>query len=865
VSEQPTTRRLELGGFELAGTRVGTAFADLADAEPTWIPAVVPGGVHESLLLAGVIDHPYVDQNEHALRWIEDRDWWYRTSFDAPDGAGPDGVVRLVFHGLDTVADIWLNGEHLGHHENMFRPADFDITARVGRANELILRFSPPLAGLEPAAASVEQLRGVMSTLMPELVDTVDPNAIAPSPELTVASQRRKAMLSWGWDFGPRLPAVGIWRPAELVVVPRAEILSHHIRTDAVDRASGSADVTAVIETASAREIGRLDARVTLVSPSGRTNEWTVPIEEGTGRAALHLDQADLWWTHDIGDPSLYDLRIELRDSDGAICDVATDRVGIRTIEVDRTPSPEGGRLFRFVLNGVPLFARGANWLPSSMMAGSVSAERHEELIALARSGGMNMLRVWGGGIYEHDSFYSAADRSGVLIWQDFMFACADYPSEDPALQDEVKREAEYQVRRLRNRSSIALWSGNNEVQLLHGLAYQHYEPGDWGWDIFHRILPDAVHRLDPSATYWPGSPWGEDTPEGFMAVNGVLDGDRHAWEVWHGYDTGIGDPEEYPTVGDARHFRRYAKDTGRFISEFGIHSAPALSTLKRWIPSDRLAVHSASFDAHNKDHPKDKGDALLEVVTGLPTTLAEYVDFTMASQAEGMKFGIEHYRRRQPLCSGTLVWQFNDVWPGITWSLVDYDTVPKAAYYSAARAYSPVMASFAYDDGQLSLWVSNSGAHPVTTAAAVTIRGFDGTTHLEAQVPVQLSAGGSARVWSAAVPLSPERYAWVSSDDGLFPDNRLFFGEIKELPLPTATLRSEVVVTGDTSALVSVHTDAFAYLVRVTASHPTTRYDDNYFDLPPGATRTVRVSGLPHGFDPDDLMVGSFAGSRRR
>lgn len=854
--------RINLDDFELVDSPTSSSPVDVADPAAYWTPALVPGGVHETLLRSGAIEHPYVDRNEESVRWIEDRDWWYRTTFASPPMTERGGTVRLVFHGLDTVADIWLNGEMLGHHENMFRPADYDITALLRASNELLVRFSPPLADLSPVPASVDQLLGVASSLFPGVeVDEQSVGALAPSPEMIVASQRRKAMFSWGWDFGPRVPSIGIWRPVELIVSPGARITSHHVRTDSINVADETVQVTVTVEAESGDDEVRAEIRLT--SPSGRVHEATTPVMDGVAAVELTLEEAELWWTHDLGDPALYDVQIALVGRDG-VHDAATDRVGLRTIALNRAPDAEGGRRFQFVLNGVPIFARGANWLPASMMVGSVSAERHRSLMSLARNGGMNMLRVWGGGIYELDSFYAAADELGVLIWQDFMFACADYPSDDDSLRREVELEADYQVRRLRNRACIALWSGNNETHMLHGLAYQQFEPGNWGWDFFHRILPDTVERLDPTTPYWPGSPWGEDPREGFMGINGVLDGDRHAWEVWHGFDAGADGDEEYATIGEARHFRRYRHDHGRFISEFGIHASPSLATLERWIPKADLSIHSPSFDAHNKDHPKDKGDALLEIITGLPTTIEEYVDFTMVSQAEGMKFGIEHYRRRQPICNGTLVWQFNDVWPGFTWSLIDHDTVPKAAYYHAARAYAPLITSFTYDNGELSLWASNAGRHAVSTEATVSLRDFDGSVSFEETVPIEVGPADSKRVWSRTVESSADAYAWVSSMDDQIPDNRLFFGEIKDLPFPPSELSVTVTETSASTADVTVTADAFSYLVRVTSSHAQARFSDNFIDMIPGQSRTIRVSGLPTGFDSAELLVGSYIGAHR-
>jgi beta-mannosidase len=860
-----------LSDFAVASTEVGAGDRALpAPGSDEWVQAVVPGGVHESLLAAGRIAHPYRDDNEAAVRWIEERDWWYRAEFDAPVDLAPDERLRLTFLGLDTVVEIWLNGTRLGSHENMFRPAEFDITDRVQPSNTLLLRFSPPLAGLEVPESVAEMFRrlgSAFSELSADSETTASEGEGLGSGALPLTTLRRKATFSWGWDFGPRVPSIGIWRPVELSRERIATICGHHVRTDAI-RPDGTAEVTVLVEVDAFAEAG-LEVAASIVTPSGRRHELTLPVTRtDTGACAegtVELPDAQLWWTHDLGEPALHDVELALL-ADGDTVDTISDRVGIRTIELDRPADPEGGRVFRFLLNGTALFARGAAWLPAGMLVGSVPPERHHSLVRTARDGAMNMLRIWGGGIYEHESFYTACDELGVLIWHDFMFACVDYPSEDPVLRAEVAAEAAYQVRRLRNRASMALWSGNNEVQLIHGFAYQNYEPGDWGWDFFYRLLPETVAREDGRTPYWPGSPWGEAPEEGFMAANGVLDGDRHAWEVWHGFDFGAGGGD-FASVGEARHYRRYALDRGKFISEFGIHASPELGTLRRWIGDDRLAVHSPTFDAHNKDNPKDKGDAILEIITGLPTSLEEYVDFTMVSQAEGLKFGIEHYRRRQPHNNGTLIWQFNDVWPGFSWSVVDFDGVPKAGYYFAKRAFAPVLASFRLDGDRLELWISNSSAADAEIDADVSISTFQGERRGGRIVSTTVAAGESTVVWSVdgASGFGRDTYAWVESRTGAFPPNRLYFAEIKDLEFGSSGLDIQASTTEAGEVSVTITAQGHAYLVHILSPVPGVRFSDNYFDLRDGETVTIVVADLPDGFLAQELEVRGYAGARTR
>ncbi len=328
-----------------------------------------------------------------------------------------------------------------------------------------------------------------------------------------------------------------------------AVLSGHHVRTESVDVDKQTADLTVRVEATQLQPGPRPMAEVELVAPSGKITSVTVPLaSEGgiaevlSGSSSVRVEGAELWWTHDLGGQPRYQVTIRLRDGE-QLLDERHDLVGLRTIALDRSSDPEGGRHFGFVLNGVPIFARGAAWLPADMLVGSVSEARYRDLLTTAREGQMTMLRIWGGGIYEHDTFYNLCDELGLLVWQDFAFACIDYPDDDPQLRTEVEQEAAYQVRRLRNHACLALWCGNNEVQMIHVMGYRDLSPGAWGDAFFDEVLPAAVATHDGGVPYWPGSPYGEpiDSEDAVTAINGVLDGDRHAWEVWHGMDFGAG------------------------------------------------------------------------------------------------------------------------------------------------------------------------------------------------------------------------------------------------------------------------------------------------------------------------------------
>ena len=808
-------------GFELTWTDGG-----MPGADAEWIPAVVPGGVHESLLAAGRIEHPYFGDNEHDLDWVHDATWWYRSRFSSASGV-------LRFEGLDGVAEVWVDGEHVGTARNQHRCHEYPVPQGD---HELVVRFPPPLDGLvsdEEVRRATEAVHARHRRFRPE-----DPPP--PDDEVALRVRRvhlRKATFSWGWDFAPVVTSRGISGP--VAVVHATPVLS--------DLQVRSRDVDVAARTATLAVSGSVDGAcvvgVEVTSPDGAVRSATA---DAAGEFALELELVDvhLWWTHDLGEPALYDVSVTVSRDGSAVAEQQL-RHGIRTLVLDRSADPdEGGRLFRFVLNGHPLFARGANWVPPSMLVSSIEDGTVRELVRLSRDGGMTMLRVWGGGVFPGDVFYDACDEAGVLVWQDFMFACYDYPDPHGRLAQETELEAVEQVRRLRHHACLALWCGENEVAGVHELVNGDARPGDWGWSIFNELLPKVVATHDPDTPYWPGSPWGDLPGE---LLNGPGDGDRHAWEVWHGGVVGAGGPTEFATRGEAVHFSRYDHDMGRFISEFGIHASPELATLQRWTPPGSLALGSDALDQRNKDTPKDKGYALMEHETGLPATVEEYVDFTMACQAEGLKHGVEHYRRRQPHCNGTLVWQLNDSWPGLSWSVIDFDLVPKAGYWFLQRAYSPLLASFRVANGILELWVSNSGCDTVDLELTVEIGRLTGGSDERHDLAVTASPYTSGPVWSAPLPDGAQA-AWVSEATGRLPDNRRFFGPLRSLPLQEATLTPVVEDATAGSARIRLTAQGYAYMARLLCDQPGARFSTNYVDLRDGQSCVIDVTDIPEG-----------------
>lgn len=826
---------VRLDRWELRDFDPGAGSAD--DAEG-WMPISAPGDVYQALIAAGRLVHPYEGRNEAAAAWVRDREWWQRTTFVAPEAAESDSV-ELMFDGLDTFATVFLDGQEVGRTDNMFRPWVFPIGDRVrpGQTTTLSIRFDPTAVALEgltppaPWAAFTDRISRSKRNLM------------------------RKAQFGWGWDWGPDLPTVGVWREARIEVRPRSRItdVAFTILTASPLRAEVR------VEVVTADPVPGQQTEIMLTDPQGRSVFRLLRDAAEAGPVEFDLDAPQLWWTHDLGDQPLYDLAVRLLDGE-RVLDEARRAVGVRTVALDQSPDPDepGATFFRFVLNGRPIFAKGACWVPTTSFVASVEAEPYDRLIEQAARANMNMIRVWGGGIYEPDVFYDLCDRKGVLVWQDFMFACAPYP-DDEAFVASVRTEVDHQVRRLRHHPSMALWCGNNENQAIHriNIDVSGVDTPLPGAILYDDVIPAMLAELDPTVPYWPGSPWGGPNPNSMKA------GDVHDWTVWHGIPPIPDDHmiEPFGFTPEKIGYERYAEDTARFVSEFGIQAAPAMGTLKRWMDLADLDPESEGFHQRIKDEAR-KALAMVDPITGPPASLQDYIDFTQWTQAEGLKFGIEHFRRRRPHCSGALLWQFNDCWPCVSWSLVDYDGVEKAAWHAVRRAFAPVMASFkARPDDGVELWIHNDTDRPVSGFAILEQVDLDGRSVWREEVAFSAPADGVGLAWTGAVPLTDRQVLTVRSAEGVFEPNRHFIPAIARRsltvgPAPGVTIRQ----VGHAVLEVDVQAEIYLAQIQLTSDRADLRFSDNAFDLAGGERRTVAVTGA-RPLSPEDITVRCWRG----
>lgn len=786
--------------------------ADLATAEG-WIPADVPGGVFAALLAAGQISDPFWHTNELAVQWVGEADWLFRCAFElsAEDLAAGPGALRL--DGLDTFATVLLNGAQVHQGENMFVPARVDVSAllRAG-PNELGILFESALRkgrAIETRLGRRELWNGDSSRLYV-----------------------RKAQYHYGWDWGPTLMDAGPWRPVylELGAARIAELGCPAVVADDL----GRAELPARVALAGAEG---MRVRLSLESPDGELlQEATVEVRDGAAAHTFVVEHPRLWWPNGYGAQPLYQLAAALVDGAREI-DRSRLTLGLRRLRLAQESLADApGTSFYFEVNNTPIFGGGANWIPADSLASRIGPARYRAWVKLAADANMVMLRVWGGGIYEDQAFYQACDELGILVWQDFMFACGMYPAHAEFLAS-VRDEAAAQVRRLRHHACIALWCGNNEDYAIaeslgrydQGVTEGLAESAFAARAIYERLLPEVCAQLDPTRGYWPGSPYG-----GSSSADPTV-GDRHSWDVWH---------------GQMAPYQHYPKFTARFVSEFGMQAAPHLRTVESFAPPAERRPGSRSFEFHNKAFDVGKGIAdgprrlavYISDTVGAADGMASYIYASQLMQAEALAAAYAGFRRGwagpgRAYCGGALVWQLNDCWPVTSWAIADYALRPKPAYYVLRRQLAPVSLNM----DRAGVWAVNGTLGPI--AAELELAAYD-------------LAGGRRDLGRRAVTLGPNRAtelgdlplvgpdevvgARLIGDGAIMARAALWPEPLKHLALGDPGLRIERL--GDDRLRLSV--DRPAKGVWLDAGDGVA-WGDNMLDLLPGDPHEVVAAGL--------------------
>jgi beta-mannosidase len=682
----------------------GPVPADLADRD---VPAQVPGSTHLDLVTADLIPDPYLDRNEAALTWMHRVDWQYSTTFRA-DAAQAGERVELVFDGIDTVATVELNGEVLGHTANMHRGYRFDVGGSLRDGdNDLTVTLRSALTHAEEAQAELGERRRAY-----------------PHPYNAI----RKMACSFGWDWGPDLQTAGLWKPVWLERWDTARLAQVRPLVTVDPDGTGRVDVHLELDKAADHDY------IVLVTVGDRTEALAV-----TGDAAhvtVLVPDARLWWPVGYGDQPLYDLTVALL-TDGRQVDAVRRRIGFRTVTVDTEPD-EHGTPFVFVVNGKRVFAKGANWIPDDHFLTRVTRDRLVRRVDQAVEANMNMLRVWGGGIYETDDFYDICDERGVMVWQDFPFACAYYAEEEP-LRGEVEAEARENITRLVAHPSLVLWNGNNE----NLPAYAEWEGWQdslegrtWGGDYYHNLLPKIVGELDPTRPYAPGSPYSP----GDLLPNDADHGTRHDWDVWNFLD-----------------YTHYRDHIPRFSAEFGFQGPPTWTTLTRWIHDQPMTPTAPAFLLHQKavngNVNLDRG---LAHHLPVPSDFEQWHWATQLNQARAVAFGVEHYRSWWPRTAGALVWQLNDCWPAISWAAIDNDERPKPLYYALKHAFAPRLLTIQSREGRPTLVAINDHDEPWTGAVSVTRQDFAGEVLAAEELRLDVPPRSTAQLEPADHLLEP-------------------------------------------------------------------------------------------------------------
>lgn len=795
-----------------------------------WAPANVPGTVHTDLLNLRKIKDPFFRLNEHELQWIDKKDWVYRCIFDVPKNILNQDHISLNFAGLDTYASVWLNDSLILESDNMFRsykPPVKSLLKTSGNSLEIVFK--------SPIKMGIEKFDALGYKIPMSGNDLAKIGEVEGQKEVSIFT--RKAGYHFGWDWGPRLVTSGIWRPVTLDAWSRIKIEDVFVKQNLK---SESAQLTASLEVMAADSDQSTLAMAEILVNGAMVTTTQVSLYSGLNTLEIPfiIENPKLWWPNGLGEQYLYEISVRI--SQGQNVDEKTQKVGLRTIELIREPD-NFGTSFYFKINGIPVFMKGANYIPQDPFLTRPTLEGYNFLLESAKDAHMNMIRVWGGGIYESDEFYELCDQYGLLVWQDFMFACAVYPG-DPEFLNNVKQEAIDNVKRLRNHTSIALWCGNNE-------SLSAWE--NWGWKeqvakeqsqavadsiwasyeaLFHKVLPEVVAKYDSNRNYWSSSPSAD------MGVKEQYDsGDVHYWWVWWG----------------KKAFEEYNTAIPRFMSEYGFQSFPEYqSVLKYTIPEDH-DIYSEVMTSHQRSSIGNKTiEEYMLYDYKAPKDFKSYLYISQLLQARGVKMAIEAHRRHRDKCMGSLYWQLNDCWPVASWSSIDYYGKWKALHYTVKEAFNPFLISHEVQDNKMNFYLISDQLADTQGQLNIELLDFNGQVLGQWNKTVSVKGNQANQVYK--IPMSVFTKAgslnkllikaeFRSENSTPLAQNYIYFVAPKALDLCDPGISYSITTHADHYA-VTIKTTRLAKNIFV-SSHLTGNFSKNYFDLLPGDEITITIA----------------------
>lgn len=779
------------------------------------VAAAVPGCVHTDLLAAGHIPDPFYRDNEDHLRWIGRADWSFGRTFQVPAKLLNSKRVLLRCEGLDTLATIRINGKRLAQTDNMYRTYEFDVKPLLKAGTN---RIAVDFASAENLAAASQKKRPMLSFPGPK--------------EPAGRSHIRKQPCNFGWDWGPVLITCGIWRKISIVAFDVARLEDVHVVQD-----HSKAGLVGMKVKISAEAVGRpaLNCRVTVSLAGKVVQQATAALKSRQAQIKLLIKNPQLWWPNNMGRQPLYDVQVELLDDVSKLDDKSL-RIGLRTLGLDRH-TDKWGESFQFMVNGLPFFAKGANWIPADAFVTRLDRSRYERLLKDAAAANMNMLRVWGGGVYESEDFYDLCDELGLCVWQDFMFACAMYPASDKSFKANVREEARQVVRQLRHHASLALWCGNNELEqcIIANV------PGDIKktWEeysiLFDELLPEIVAELDGDRDYWPSSP---HKPFGNRLEVGNPDyGDAHLWDVWHG----------------RKPFEWYRTCTHRFNSEFGFQSFPHHRTVESYASPEDQNITSYVMEHHQRSGP---GNAIIMHYMldwfRLPTSFHSTLMLSQILQGMAIKYAVEHWRRSMPRGMGTLYWQINDNWPVASWSSIDYFGRWKALHYMARNFFAPLLVSGLEDaeKGTVELHVTSDLAQVVKPTIHWEVTDTSGKSIQKGKINATAAPNGNTHAGTldlnkhTAVVTNRQLLLWLHMETPGQKDssNLVLLSRPKHLALQAPEIATSVKANGEGEFVVTLEAKKPALWTSIDLDQTDADFSDNYFHIKPGRGVVVTV-----------------------